>query len=199
MRLLDALIPPLCAICELPAGSREPLCPSCGDRLSRSPTTAFSVAGVELALALGEHEGLAGELVRALKFKRRLVLAQVAAERLAAAKPGPVGSLVPVPASPLRRRWRGFDSAAEIALALGRLTGTPVAAVLRRRDRGAQRGRPRSERLAHPPAVESAARPPCAATLIDDVVTTGATLSACASALRAGGCTRILALAVARA
>jgi predicted amidophosphoribosyltransferase len=59
-------------------------------------------------------------------------------------------------------------------------------------------GRPRVERLGDPPRVRIACEAPKHALLIDDVLTTGATLGACASALRFGGAERVTGLTFAR-
>jgi predicted amidophosphoribosyltransferase len=59
-------------------------------------------------------------------------------------------------------------------------------------------GRRRSDRLADPPRVWSEVPGPRQALLVDDVWTTGATLSACARALREGGTRRVVALTLAR-
>ncbi len=142
-----------------------------------------------------------GSLVAALKFGARLPLAGSAGAVIAARAPADLmeGTIVPVPAAPARRRWRGFDAAEAIAAALSAETGLPLSPCLRRSQGRRQVGRPRSERLASPPRVRLADRPPAAAVLLDDVVTTGATLGACARALRSGGCGRVVALTFARA
>jgi predicted amidophosphoribosyltransferase len=146
------------------------------------------------------YEGLARDLVVALKFGARLGLASRAAAVIAEGVPPALldGAIVPVPPSPARRRWRGFDAAEEIALALATKTGLTVDRCLRRTQGRRQVGRPRAERLEQPPEVRVAAKPPGRAILVDDVVTTGATLGACARALRAGGSERVVAITFAR-
>jgi ComF family protein len=200
VRLVELLVPAFCAVCGSAARTGDPLCEACNAELTRTSPVNAVVPGIDHAWARGPHDGVAGELVRALKFKRRLRLARTAAEAIAAAVPfRPVGPLVPVPPSALRHRWRGFDPAADIATELSKLTAAPVLPLLHRRDHGRQVGRRRSERISDPPRIGTLGPPPPKATLIDDVITTGATLTACAACLREAGCTEILAIALARA
>ena len=107
------------------------------------------------------------------------------------------GSLVQIqvhptlPLHPRRARLRGFNQAERIAAALARRTGLRVADCLRRRGAAARQvGRGRAERLdGIAGAIELAPgrSAPHAALIVDDVATTGATLAACAAALRDGG------------
>jgi predicted amidophosphoribosyltransferase len=158
-------------------------------------------AGISVAVAASRFEGVARELAHGLKFGCRLALARVAAEAILRACPPEEldGTVVPVPPAPWRWCWRGFDPAEEIALALATLGGLPYAECLRRAHGPRQVGRRRHARLANPPRVRAAEPVPGRALLVDDVHTTGATLAACASALSAAGCERVVALTLTRA
>jgi predicted amidophosphoribosyltransferase len=147
-------------------------------------------------------------LVNGLKERGALGLAGVMAAQIAVTAPAPTWGagavLVPVPADPWRRRRRGVDHAGRLAVALGRRTGLPVAPVLARAGpRARHAGRGRGERLRADPAdVQLRTRrpaPPRTAILVDDVHTTGATLHACALALKGAGTERVIAVTYARA
>jgi len=110
------------------------------------------------------------------------------------------GAIVPVPTSPLRSLARGFDPAAELAKALAELAGTepPARCLSRRQVGGRQVGRGRARRLGSPPIVRARGPVPRSVVLVDDVLTTGATLSACARAARAAGARRVVAVTFTR-
>jgi predicted amidophosphoribosyltransferase len=177
------------------------LCERCAAGLAAGPPCVESgPPGVDLAIAAAPFAGAARLVVHRLKYARRLALARTAAEAMLRALPPlePPEAVVPVPAGPWRRRWRGFDPAEEIALAVAELTGLPLQDCLRRSSGRRQVGRRRHERLSNPPRVWVDGEAPRAVLLVDDVWTTGATLSACARALRQGGCRRVVALTLAR-
>jgi len=136
----------------------------------------------------------------ALKFRRLLPAAGEMAARMARLAPPSVlsGTVVPVPTAPLRTLGRGFDPAAELAVALARLTGLEVSPCLARGGAGRQVGKRRGQRLGHPPRLRLRGEAPPSALLLDDVLTTGATLSACARALRKGGSIRVTAITFTR-
>jgi ComF family protein len=194
------LAPPLCAACGLPTGHGAVLCPGCRSALEHLGPAPARLAGVSVWAAVA-YEGPARALVRRLKFHGATALAGHMAATMAANAPAGLleHPLVPVPSPRRRRRRRGFCHAALLAQALGDRTGLPVLELLDRPgDARRQVGRARSQRLRTPPRFAALRVAPGPVVLVDDVVTTGATLGACAHALREAGCSCERALAYAR-
>jgi predicted amidophosphoribosyltransferase len=189
----------------MPCRAAATICDRCERELDlASPLIESGPPELALAVAATRFEGVARAVAHGLKFGRRLGLADVAARAMLSAlpdaeRPAPAPfEVVPVPAAPWRRRWRGFDPAEEIALALARIADLPYRPCLRRGNGSRQVGRPRADRLADPPRVWTDGQAPGRALLVDDVHTTGATLGACARALRESGCERVVGLTLAR-
>jgi predicted amidophosphoribosyltransferase len=205
MKLLHAvaagLAPPLCAVCGRTCRPQAVLCTRCSRRLAAAkPIADAAPPGVDRAWSAALHDDVARGLVTALKFRRLLPVADLMADRIQWLAPSDLlsGTIVPVPTAPLRTALRGFDPAAELAAALAARTGLPVAPCLARRGIGRQRGRRRARRIGHPPQIRATAEAPRSVLLVDDVLTTGATLSSCAQALRAAGAIRVAAIVFAR-
>jgi competence protein ComFC len=195
------LAPPLCWSCGAHAPRGRALCPACRRALVFLPREPVALSGVRVWAPVA-YEGPGRDLVRALKFQGALWIArEMSAVAVASAPEGLLhGALVPVPLHPVRLRRRGFNQAAVLAGAIAHTTGLRPSDCLRRRGPGPpQVGRSRGARLTGPAgSIEARARVPPAALIVDDVVTTGATLAACAAALRAAGTTHVAAIAFAR-
>lgn len=201
---------PGCAACgePIPAAALGALPPGwvCG-ACRRQPPPFGSLA------ARWSYEGPITDVVRALKFRRLDYLGGHLARELRELVPAGEAwdGVVPVPLH-WRRRWaRGFDQAERIARPLARLLGTSFLPVLRRpRSTRRQARLSRTERLANPRGAFSITSPGLRGlagrraveglrlVLVDDVVTTGATLRAAAETLRSGGVREVMALAAAR-
>ncbi len=195
------LAPPTCAACGRPNRGAG-LCRACARALAEAqPLRGAGPAGVDRSWSSAPHDGVARELVVALKFRRLLPVADLIAERIGHLAPPDLlgGEIVPVPTARSRTLLRGFDPAFEIADRLADRIGLPLAAgCLRRTGAGRQVGRRRAERLGRPPSIEALGPTPRSVLLVDDVLTTGSTISSCALALRRGGAVRVVAVTFAR-
>jgi predicted amidophosphoribosyltransferase len=156
-------------------------------------------AGLLTCRAVVAYDSAARRALVGLKNRDERVRVGEWADQMAALVP-PVDDLVVTwaPTSDRRRRRRGFDQAELLARAVARRRRLPVARLLRRLPGAAQAGRTARERADNP---GFAARRPCRAPVlvIDDVATTGATLSAAAAALHRAGAPEVHGLVVARA
>ncbi len=195
------LLPALCAACGRSCRAGAVVCTRCGRRLAAAePLAGHGAPGLDRAWSSASHEGVARDLVAALKFRRLLPVADLIAERIEWLAPASLlsGAIVPAPTSPLRSWRRGFDPAAEIAAALAERTDLELCPCLIRSGGGRQVGKRRAERIGHPPHVHPRGQVPRSVLLLDDVLTTGATLSACARALRGAGAVRVAAITFTR-
>jgi ComF family protein len=202
LRLVSTgLAPALCAACGRPCRPQAVVCTRCGRRLAAlRGLLSAGPPGLDRAWSSAPYEGVARDLVAALKFRRLLSVADLMADRIQWLAPAHMlsGTIVPVPAAPSRQRRRGFDPAGELAGALAERLEAPLQPCLARSGSGRQLGRRRADRIGHPPQIRAHAAAPRSVILVDDVLTTGATLTACAQALRSAGAVRVVAVTFSR-
>jgi ComF family protein len=155
----------------------------------------------------GAYEGTLRHLIHLLKYGGLEPLARPLGARLAGvlAAAGRVDVIVPVPLHRSRRHSRGFNQVELLAAELSRVSGVPCDAGVVRRDRATetQTGLTHRERRLNVQGAFRVRKPQAVAgrhvALIDDVITTGATVAACARALKEAGAARVVVLALARA
>jgi ComF family protein len=165
-------------------------------------------AGFTAARALGKYEGALRASILTLKHEPR-VSAHLGQLLFDAQRRPPLDAatrIVPVPLHAERERERGFNQATLLARALATLSGLPLDEWSVARTKHTSRHRAGMDAQARRETVESAfrvERPRLVAgeriLLIDDVFTTGATVSACAQALTDAGARDVFVLTVARA
>jgi predicted amidophosphoribosyltransferase len=216
--LLDILLPRRCLVCRGPA---DALCDDCRARLERlsgpfcarcGAPVAWPVArcrecsgrrlGFTRARAAVAYDDAARKLVTAWKEHGLRALATLACDLVCEGLERPtVYTLTFVPSDADRRLRRGHNSAERLARELGSRWQLPVVSLLRRQPGvRPQRGLPLAERRRNVRGAFSATEPsPPALVLVDDVFTSGATVSAAASALRKSGARRVEVVTFARA
>jgi ComF family protein len=214
MGLLQLLLPPACAGC---GRFGHLLCEAClaSFRPASSPDDRFAAAdpgtlvgdALELAVAAFVHAGNLRRALQRLKYGGSGSIAEPLATAAAPALEaltrvcGPL-PLVPVPVHATRQRQRGYNQAALLASALASTTGLRLLDILeRRRSTARQHGLGKAARLHNLRgafALREGARSPPMVILVDDILTTSATLESCARVLREAGAAAVYGFAIAR-
>lgn len=226
--LLDLVFPPVCPSCRQPVDALHNFCAPCFSKLRLIAAPLCSCCGIPFAIpvegqcptclaeppsfhrarAVMVYDAVSAPLITTLKFHDQWAGLERYAAMMAAAGPMVVEAdyIVPVPLN-WRRLWRRkYNQAALLAYALARHSAVPVLpdALRRLRATTPQMRLPRHERLKNVRgafAVADAALPKLqnkTILLVDDVVTTGATVEACAVALRNAGAKQVDVLSLAR-
>lgn len=212
----------ICILCDDPGGTIPNLCDACARELPtvREPCVACGASApphvrlcggcatrhppVDRTICAVAYASPIDYLIGRLKFQRdlRVVPTLAGLVRRAVARESGVDWLVPVPVTPARLRERGFNQALEIAHVLSKGGGAPIKRGVHRRNRAdapqSSLNSPAARRANVAGAFETRAAIGGHVAIVDDVVTTGATVNALARCLKAAGAVRVDVWAVAR-
>ncbi len=189
--------PPRCPLCWMPSERHGALCWRCHDR-------TFHFEGARCPFV---YDGVARRAVHALKYDGVSAVAPTMAAAMAACLRDwapPIAAVVPVPLVGARRRSRGYNQSELLARDVARDAGLSVLPrALRRRRAAPPQARSADEaarraNVAGAFAADASRLPAGGILLIDDVMTSGATLDACAAALGSAGSGPVFALTFAR-
>ncbi|MFY9587824.1 MAG: ComF family protein [Actinomycetota bacterium] len=182
-----------CAKCGRPSDAPVPRCRDCGDR-----DLAF-----DRARAAASYEGPARDALKSFKLRGERRTARELARWMVppALSLGGADVLTWVPSTRRSEAERGFNPAQELARRLSRSLALPAMRLLRKtRETADQAGLTKKERRANlRGAVAATRRVPERVLLVDDVMTTGATVDECAIALKQSGAKRVTVVTFARA
>lgn len=213
--ILSTIAPHECLRC---GKENTVLCTECSDGLLRVPERCYRCltnnsgyktckscranSDLHAVYPVTMYEGAAKDLIHSLKFERSRASADVIADLLVQKLPDLDDVVVThVPTATSRIRMRGYDQAALIARRLAMRLGVEYIPLLSRLGQQRQVGKNRLERRLQMRELFIATQklPNKHVLLIDDVITTGATLEACARILREAGAKRVSAAVFAAA
>ncbi|MGE5893179.1 MAG: ComF family protein [bacterium] len=224
-QVLDLLFPSSCPVCRSRSDSllTSPVCASCWEEIEKHPGTGCRTCGAitsydpgdrcqecrnikpvfDRVITFGLYDGPLKEIIHAMKFRQMKKLALLLGRELAQLDLPDADVLVPVPLGRKGLRDREFNQAALMAKKVSEKTGIPL--VLNRlvkiRETVPQSTLPAQERKDNVKNAYALSGPMSCmrVMLVDDIVTTGATVNECARVLRKAGAASVSVLAAARA
>jgi ComF family protein len=213
-KIAQTLLPQRCLLCSATSGN-APLCPACLDDLPRHAMPACPVCA--LPTPLGEvcgqclrhppafdatHSAFTYDfpldaLLKALKYRGLLNVADIVATELSNTlqHQPPPDLLIPMPLHPQRLQERGFNQAVEICRKLARLNGYQLSldSVIRVRHSEPQASLPLAQRAKNVKGVFAVTQDMAGKSVlvVDDIMTSGASLNELAKTLKQAGATRV--------
>jgi ComF family protein len=192
MRAVDVAFPSTCPGCGTPGRA---VCHACERTLVRGPRPHIP-PGLDAVFAAFAYEGVARELIARVKYRneRAVVPWLVSAMVAELAAPPLFDTVIWVPTTGERRRRRGFDHAQLLAAGVADRIGLRAQGPLRRVGGVAQTGATRAVRIEGPSFSCTTRQDGLRVLVVDDVLTTGATLRSAAGALKANGARSVVGL-----
>lgn len=207
-RLMRLLFPPKCILCNKPLPpDQTDLCHLCRKEAPLMEKTRARIPFTAKWTALWQYKGPVRDSILRFKFHRRRHYAapfgRFLAVKLQSAGLDQVDIITWVPVSPLRKWYRGYDQARLIAEAVARELGTKAERCLvkRRNNKPQSMFKQAAQRRANVEGVFRVENPGRVAgkriLVIDDIITTGSTMSECAKQLQFAGCQEVYGAALA--
>jgi competence protein ComFC len=220
-KFIDLVYPPECICCRK-IGFRccpecwntrvlydQNICPTCGKPLRQTSicqNCAVEFFPLEKIRSLGEYDGVLRDFILALKYQRNIGLAELILPDLTRALANAhfnFEMLIPVPLNKTRQRERGYNQVTVWGKLLSKTIGIPIisSAIIREQNTVSQVTLPaekRSENVHGAFSAKSDFVNGKSILLLDDVITTGATLVECANVLKNAGAKQVSALTIAR-
>lgn len=192
----------LCLWCELPNQTQNMMCEACKKVLPFCQQT-LSAPNLDEVIALFDYQPPISQLITRYKFNGHLLLTRFFADNFIEKIQSPLPDLIiPVPLHPFRLKERGFNQALEIAKPVGRYFGIPVdaRACIKIKHTEPQSSLTRAVRIKNLKNVFASTKTIHAqhVAIVDDVFTTGSTVSQIAALLRTAGVPKISAWCCAR-
>lgn len=196
---LDTIQQPTCMKCGRPCSDAEEYCTDCSSGLDR---------GWDAGSSLFPYHGVMGTALRLVKQDGRVEFVRFFAKQMKQSRKAFIEEvapdcIVPVPLHPSKQRRRGFNQAELLAEALGKELDIPVRLLLRKQKRTKEQKKlskqQRKRNVSNAFCVdteEMGSRIPESVLLLDDVSTTGSTLTACAKTLKAYGVRKVAYISV---
>lgn len=221
---MQAIYPAVCPVCGENSDSfpTSPICSTCWGRIKVFDGTSCNICSEPLvsehaktcgqcmtkrppfsrSINFGMYSGTLREAIVLLKFQSVKRLSRQLGVLLSGLELPPVDCIVPVPMSAEGLRERGFNQSLLIARHLSKVSGIPLEAgvLCKIKDTLPQVGLSRNARLQNLKGAFDTRKPLTGRTvlLVDDVITTGATISECTKTLLKGGATEVYAASLAR-
>ncbi len=189
-----------CELCAIEKSVADTLCDDCARTLDGSEfgeTTAKHLS----AFSLYNYDGAAGHIVRGYKYNGKRYLNNFMANKMAAAVPKETDAICYVPLHKNRLRARGFDQAKLLATGIAKITGIPLADIIKRTKNTKTQTKlnlqQRSDNMKG--AFVATGTLSGNVVLVDDVLTSGTTAAECADVLISAGAGNVFVLTFARA